>query len=288
MMFLAILFTEKLPLDAALQGIPLVCSGEFENRSITRWMKNTMSTDPEAEDNTPPIEKEVSTTLKDIASSYLTPLLKHLTGYFISGENPSGYNSSLPEWIHLSKAAFNFCAPFDEDKRKLSFKKLIPLMVQPLTDKDSKGANFQYNILLSRALKLVEDEGTASLKSVMYRLCTSSHIYTGCELAILVMVYNVSSASSECGIESLISSISRHNTKNRPLTIGQLHHELMISQNGPHPLHSSTSKFLYDSLRTQFGGGPETWNFTRSASQGITTSQVISRHMNSAPKPKLQ
>ena len=70
------------------------------------------------------------------------------------------------------------------------------MMVQPLPEKDSEAAIFQYNILLARAAALVEEGKTTSLKSVMYRLCTCPHLYTGCELAILVMLHNVSSASS--------------------------------------------------------------------------------------------
>ena len=127
--------------------------------------------------------------------------------------------------------------------------------------------------------------------SILYRLSTSPDLYTGCELAVFVMLYNTSMAVSECGMESLISTIEQSNDKAGPISLPQLHSEVNIRKNGPHPLHRTTEQFLYDSLYRLFGGGPEKWNFTRTT---ITTklgpqhSIVITRLMNNAPNPKLQ
>ena len=90
----------------------------------------------------------------------------------------------------------------------------------------------------------------------------------------------------ECGMESLISSISQNNDKSRPLSLDQLHNEITIKKNGPHPLHKSTDKFLLDALCKHFGGGPHKWTFSRGVSNQHS-SAVISRHINSAPEPKL-
>ena len=265
--------------NAEFQGIDLLCTGELENRPIRRYMKK--------KDSTPiTIETEVSNALKDIAKNYLSPLLGYLNDYFITGNNPSHYNSALPEWIKLSRIAFNFCK--DVDKRKTSFLKLVHQLIQPLTESECDVAVFQYNVLLGRALRLIkEDKNQGSLKSVLYRICTSSELYSGCELAIHVMLYNVSSISSECGMESLISVMGSYNTRNRPLSLKQLHSELMIRVNGPHPLHKSTPAFLRDALVRHFGGGPGTWNFSRSVLSGLSTSQVIARYVKNVPNSKL-
>ena len=95
-------------------------------------------------------------------------------------------------------------------------------------------------------------------------------------------------ATSECGIESLISSVSESNKKNRPLAIPQLHAELTIKENGPAPLSKSCNDFLYQSLTRHFGGGPEKWSFCKISSQHCPAkSIVISRLIRDAPEPKL-
>ena len=101
-------------------------------------------------------------------------------------------------------------------------------------------------MLLSHVEKLLQDDGDSlqSLKSIVYRLGTSEKLYRGCELAISVMLSNIGCSTSECGMESLISAMKDNYSVFRPLSINQLHHELMIRINGPQPLHPSTTKFL--------------------------------------------
>ena len=102
------------------------------------------------------------------------------------------------------------------------------------------------------------------------------------------MLFNIGTATSECGVESLISSIGSTNKKGRPLSLPQLHKELMIKVNGPKPLHKDTEKFLRDSLYKHFGGGPEKWTFCKGSSQTCPEqSKVVSRHINSTSESKL-
>ena len=133
-----------------------------------------------------------------------------------------------------------------------------------------------------------EDKGASCLKSIMNRVCTTPKLYQDIPLAVMVMLYSVCVATSECGIESLISSVSESNKKNRPLAIPQLHAELTIKENGPAPLSKSCNDFLYQSLTRHFGGGPEKWSFCKISSQHCPAkSIVISRLIRDAPEPKL-
>ena len=132
-----------------------------------------------------------------------------------------------------------------------------------------------------------DDECKLTLRSLMYTVCTDSKLYSGCEVAINVMLFNVGVSTNECGIESLISTIGAHNHKGRPISLDQLHHELVVCKNGPNPLHTSTDKFLRDSLTHHFGGGPDKWNFCHGNMFKSATSQVIARQINSCSKPKL-
>ena len=129
-------------------------------------------------------------------------------------------------------------------------------------------------------------ENKISLKSIVYRICTTPALYSGCELALTVMLYTICVAVSECGIESLFSTIAQCNSSSGPLSLSQLESEVNIRKNGPHPLHHSEEKFLYDTLCRHFGGDPDKWNFP-SNNLGSQFSRVISRHINSAPAPKL-
>ena len=152
-------------------------------------------------------------------------------------------------------------------------------------------ALFQYSMLLARVQTLIdedaaESENPQSLKSLIYKLCTSPKLYTGCELTITVMLYNLGCPTSECGIESLISAVGENNSKDRPLAIPQLEREIMIRRNGPHPLHHNTTEFLLSALTRHFGGPPGKWTFARTLSD-VEVSRVIKRHMNSVPEPKL-
>lgn len=107
-------------------------------------------------------------------------------------------------------------------------------------------------------------------------------------MAVRVMLFNVGAATSECGIESLISSISNTNSKIRPLSLQQLHRELMVKENGPHPLKKTTKQFLYDSLHQHFGGGPEKWTFCKGSHAWCPErSIVIARHQRDTPASKL-
>ena len=115
-------------------------------------------------------------------------------------------------------------------------------------------------------------------------------MFKDCELATHIMLYNTVVASSECVIESLISRIEEHNTNSRPLSDDQLQCEMMVRENGPHPLHPSTTDFLTTSLREHFKGGPDKWNFVKGNwGKDVETSQfkVINRHKNSVPHPKI-
>ena len=38
---------------------------------------------------------------------------------------------------------------------------------------------------------------------------------------------------------------------------------MMVQENGPHPLHHSTTEFLTNSLQENLKGGPEKWNFVK-------------------------
>ena len=121
-------------------------------------------------------------------------------------------------------------------------------MVQPMTEHQIPVAEFQYNMLLQRMMKVIKDDELSnedtSLKSVIYRVCTNSKLYSDVELALKVMLYSVGTVTSECGIESLISSISRSNSKGKPISLEQVHSELMIKKNGPHQ-EIPLMRFLY-------------------------------------------
>ena len=137
-----------------------------------------------------------------------------------------------------NKFAWNFMvrlAEFQSKAREESFDKLMKTLIQPFTESEVNVAKFQYSMLLSRAETLLEEDSDCqqSLKSLIYRICTSSKLYTGCELAISVMLLNLGSSTSECGMESLISSLKDNNSVDRPITLPQLHKELLIRKNGP-------------------------------------------------------
>ena len=209
-------------------------------------------------------------------------------GYFITGENPSTYNSKLPKWITDSERAFDFTSTAEED-RKASFNYLLSTTVTPFTELERQAANFQYNILLQRMSEMINaDQSQSSLKSLMNRICTTPKLYSDIPLAITVMLFSVCAANSECGIESLISSISRSNSKSRPLSLSLLNAEINIKENGPAPLSKSCKGFLYDSLSRHFGGGPTKWTFCHGSSLNCPASSVvINRLLREAPESKL-
>ena len=66
---------------------------------------------------------------------------------------------------------------------------------------------------------------------------------------------------------------------------------MIVRENGPHPLQSSTPEFLKIALQEHFKGGPDKWNFVRGnwgANVSYSkSSKVINRHMNCAPPPKM-
>ena len=170
-------------------------------------------------------------------------------------------------------------------KREESFAQLMTTMVQPFTDKECCVAEHQYRMLLSRVEKLLKEDSdpTQSLKSIIYRLGTAPTLYQGVELARCVMM-NIGCATSECWI----SAMKDNNSVDRPLSIDQLHHEIVIRKNGPHPLHPATTQFLLDALYRHFGGGAACWTFIRSSFfHNVEDSQVISRHIHDAPQYKL-
>ena len=265
--------------------IPVVMQGEFDNRPLRRYMTKKVNKEKRT------INSEVKRILKKIADTYITLLIKHIDGYFFNGDNPSGVVTEVPLWIKLSKKAFNFKEEISIQKRQESFAQLLTTLVQPLSEKECDVANFQYRMLLSRAENIIRDDGDSpqNLKSIIYRLCTVPELYKGCELSISVMLSNLSCITSECGMESLISTIKDNNSIDRPLSIEQLHHEIMIRKNGPHPLHPATTKFLLDALYRHFGGGSSAWSFIRrSYFHKDEESQVISRHIRDVPPYKLQ
>ena len=215
-----------------------------------------------------------------------------IDGYFISWENPSRVNTAVPEWIPLTKLCFDFTKDIDLVRQKQGFRDLIPTMIQQFSENEIEIACFQYTNIVKRVQNIqAADAGDSteppSLKSIVYRLCTTPALYSGCEMALTVMLYNICVTVSECGIESLISSIAQSNTSTRPISLKQLQSEVNIRKNGPHPLLPSEDKFLHDTLCRHFGGGPEKWNFTRTNNIGSQFSKVIARHINSAPLPKL-
>ena len=214
------------------------------------------------------ISGEVKQVQKKIADTYITHLIDYIDGYFFTGRNPSGVNTEFPLWIALAKNAFDFKAETHQQKREESFVQLMTTMVQPFTDRECNVALYQYRMLLSRVEKLLQDDGDSSqsLKSIVYRLGTSEKLYRGCELAISVMLSNIGCSTSECGMESLISAMKDNYSVFRPLSINQLHHELMIRKNGPQPLHPSTTKFLCDALNRHFGSSPANWPFIKRSS----------------------
>ena len=102
-------------------------------------------------------------------------------------------------------------------------------------------------MLLSRAENIIRDDGDSpqNLKSIIYRLCTVPELYKGCELSISVMLSNLSCITSECGMESLISTIKDNNSIDRPLSIEQLHHEIMIRKMAPIPCTQQPPSFYW-------------------------------------------
>ena len=266
---------------ASFQDIPVVLSGQFDQRHMRKYLKKTVAETT--------VDQEVKSTLQEIANTYTSALIKYITSYFISGQNPSRINTALPSWIALSRDAFDFTT--EAQHREESFTKLMHTMIQPFTEGEMEVGAFQYSMLLARAKTLMEEDAKESaapqsLKSLIYRLCTSPKLYVGCELAITVMLYNLCCSTSECGIESMISAIGANNSKDRPLGLSQLQSEIMIRKNGPHPLHHKTTEFLINALTSHFGGGPGKWTFVRRVNE-VEVSRVIKRHMKSVPEPKL-
>ena len=275
----------NLPSDLrpTFQKIPVVLKGELENRPLTRYMKKDVKKGKRT------INSEIKLTLKKIADTYITNIIHYIDGYFFNGQNPSGVNTELPIWIKLAKNAFHFKLDLSILKRQESFGQLLSTLIQPLTEQECAVATHQYIMLVARAERLIKDDGNSpqSLKSIIYRLCTVPKLYKGCELAISVMLKNIRCSTSECGMESLVSTIKDSDSIDRPLSIKQLHHELMIRRNGPHPLHPATGKFLSDSLYEHFGGGPSAWTFIRKSHFHDKESVVIARHIRDAPPYRL-
>ena len=263
--------------------IPVTLTGEFENRHMRRYLtKNQVKTS---------IDEEVKAAMKEISKTYIAALIKYINGYFINGNNPSRINTKEPLWIKLAKDSFDFITSISKEQRSKSFTNLMATtMIQPYTEKEIEVATFQYQILLERVKTLIEEDSKNSspqpLKTIIYRLCSTKNLYKQCELAITIMLFNLGCSTSECGMESLISSLGETNSKDRPISIETLQNEMMIRKNGPHPLHPSTKNFLISALNTYFGGGPEKWNFTK-ATTSVEASIVINRLKNRVPEPKL-
>ena len=194
----------------------------------------------------------------------------------------------MPSWIELSRKAFDLFSPTEIsiEEREESFSKLLQTMVQPMTEHQIPVAEFQYN-MLQRMMKIIKDDELTnedtSLKSVIYRVCTNSKLYSDVELALKVMLYSVGTVTNEWGIESLISSISRSNSKGRPISLEQVHKELMIKKNGPHPLDRNITKFLHESLFRHFssirarlkGMDTEEFEMTGGVPQGSALSGLL-------------
>ena len=98
----------------------------------------------------------------------------------------------------------------ETDIRRNSFSDLLSTFVRPFPEAEETVTKFQYNILLDRMNKVIEEDGDSSppsLKSLMYRLCTTPKLYLDIPLAVYAMLYCVCVATSECGIESLIITL---------------------------------------------------------------------------------
>ena len=179
-----------------------------------------------------------------------------LNGYFITGDNPSRVNTSVPNWISLTKQCFNFTEDIFIPSQMKSFKDVIPTF-QQFTEKEIEICCFQYRNLL----KPLRHKGwrwqwqqRKHNQSEVHSLPHTPALYSGYELALTVMLDNICVAVSECGIESLISTIAQSNSSSCPLSLSQLESEVNIRKNGPHPLRGSEEKFLYDTLCRHFGG----------------------------------
>ena len=140
-------------------------------------------------------------------------------------------------------------------------------MIQPLTESESTKAIFQYSVLHNRMKTLIageaEENKRLSLSTILYKYCTNKNLYKDSDLATYIMLFNTVITTNECVIESLNSRIENHNSQSRPLKEEQLQCEMMVRENGPHPLHTSTPEFLRISLQEHFKGGPDRWNFIR-------------------------
>ena len=205
--------------------IPVTLTGEFENRHMRRYLtKNQVKTS---------IDEEVKAAMKEISKTYIAALIKYINGYFINGNNPSRINTKEPLWIKLAKDSFDFTTSISKEQRSKSFTNLMATtMIQPYTEKEIEVATFQYQILLERVKTLIEEDSKNSspqpLKTIIYRLCSTKNLYKQCELAITIMLFNLGCSTSECGMESLISSLGETNSKDRPISIETLQNEMMI------------------------------------------------------------
>ena len=220
--------------------VPVLCKGQIENRTMTRFVNRGR------EQLT--MEEEITSVLKQISAKYINGLIKHVRGYFFTGVNPAGVNTKPPEWMKLAKTAFNFLDSNSYEDMKNAFSLLHPLLIQPMTEVECTKSLFQYSILHKRMSNLATKENEKSLDALLYQFCRDPQLYKDCELATYVMLFNNVISTNECVIESLISRIEEHNSKGRPLSEKQLHYEMMVKENGPHPLHPSTEEFLRSSL----------------------------------------
>ena len=89
----------NLPSDTrpVFQKIPVVISGEFDNRPLRRYTSKNVDKSERT------INGEVKQVLKNVADTYITNLIKYIDDYFFTGKNPSGVNTELPHWISLAK-----------------------------------------------------------------------------------------------------------------------------------------------------------------------------------------
>ena len=137
---------------STFQGIPVTLTGQLENRHMRRYLKK------KTQEITNTIDQEVKHAMKEIAKSYIQPLIKYVNGYFIDGDNPSRIDTKTPEWISLAKNAFDFSSKSQEDRTKSFMKLMSTTMIQPYTEKEVEVGTFQYKMLLRRAESIIEED----------------------------------------------------------------------------------------------------------------------------------
>lgn len=270
------------PVLMTYKHVPLLLRGGPERRSC-----RSIAEQPSTPD-------QLRSTCLNKYKNFLNSALQQLQKYF---------EDKYPTWLKLAEILFLFIGARDDtlsisERIELRLAKLEDLMkcelINPLTPDEKQVLRAQYKTLFIRSIHIVnevkreiptlfENEKPISVKIVnnlvWYDVCSKEEYFHDIKNIIEFSLRFLIRDANECSVETLIGDVDHvKSIKRTKLQYENLHKQLFIRENGPHPL-------LSDEIRKKALNElyPRGWHFLKSqVLTSSTSSKVFQSHLNRA------